>query len=47
MRRNEKKQFKVKKPAWTKATTTPLVKNVFETFFTGQIDAVNDQDKVS
>ncbi|XP_014281484.1 DNA (cytosine-5)-methyltransferase 1 [Halyomorpha halys] len=45
MRRNEKKLFKVNKPAWTKATTTPLVKNVFETFFTGQIDAANDQDK--
>lgn len=38
MRRQEKKEFKQKKIEWTKATTTPLVSDVFETFFTEQLD---------
>lgn len=38
MRRQDKKDFKQKKSEWSKATTTPLVSNVFETFFTEQLD---------
>ncbi|KAL1124037.1 hypothetical protein AAG570_001807 [Ranatra chinensis] len=46
MRRGEKKQFKVKKPIWSKATTTPLVQSVFEKFFPDQLDnTVPDYDK--
>ena len=30
---------KVKKPTWSKATTTPLVSKVFETFFKDQMDS--------
>ncbi|KAG8247308.1 DNA (cytosine-5)-methyltransferase 1, partial [Homalodisca vitripennis] len=40
MRRSEKKDFKKKKLAgWSKATTTPLVSDVFETFFSDQLDS--------
>lgn len=39
MRRAEKKDFKQKKTEWSKATTTPLVSEVFETFFTDQLDS--------
>lgn len=45
MRKAQRKYQKEKKPAWTKATTTHLVKNVFETFFTDQLDKQNDKDK--
>lgn len=39
MRRREKKEYgKAKQPQWSKATTTNLVKDVFETLFTGQLD---------
>ncbi|XP_046403240.1 DNA (cytosine-5)-methyltransferase PliMCI-like isoform X2 [Ischnura elegans] len=39
MRRSERRDVCVKKQAqWTKATTTPLVKEVFEMFFREQID---------
>ncbi|XP_043275334.1 DNA (cytosine-5)-methyltransferase PliMCI-like isoform X4 [Venturia canescens] len=36
-RRTERLQQKAKKPSWTKATTTQLVNNMFETFFTEQL----------
>lgn len=39
MRRAEKKDYKQKKSEWSKATTTPLVSEVFETFFTDQLDS--------
>ena len=32
-------KIKVKMPQWTKATTTPLVRNLFESFFSDQIEA--------
>lgn len=34
---------KVKQPAWTKATTTKLVNNMFETIFTDQIAKHDDK----
>jgi len=37
-RKLEKREPKEKKPAWTKATTTPLVLHVFESFFRDQLD---------
>ena len=36
-RRSQRKLQKNKKPSWTKATTTRLVNNMFETFFTEQL----------
>lgn len=45
MRKANRKYQKDKKPAWTKATTTYLVQNVFETFFTDQLDKENDKEK--
>ncbi|XP_012254092.2 DNA (cytosine-5)-methyltransferase 1-like isoform X2 [Athalia rosae] len=45
MRKTTRKYEKLKKPAWTKATTTHLVKNVFETFFTDQLDRHNDGER--
>ncbi|XP_014253428.1 DNA (cytosine-5)-methyltransferase 1-like [Cimex lectularius] len=45
MRKSEKKQFNVKKPVWSKATTTPLVNNVFETFFSEQLDNTDGEVK--
>lgn len=41
--------YKKKKPVkntWTKATTTPVVRNTFETFFSGQIDKNMEKDFV-
>ncbi|KAG6440695.1 hypothetical protein O3G_MSEX001376 [Manduca sexta] len=34
---------KVDKKAWTKATTTPLVRKTFESFFTDQLDKTNHE----
>lgn len=34
---------KVQKKAWTKATTTPLVRKTFESFFTDQLDKANKE----
>lgn len=34
---------KVDKKAWTKATTTPLVRKTFESFFTNQLDKTNHE----
>lgn len=42
MRKTEKRYIKLAKPFWTKATTTPLVKEVFETLFTGQIATTDE-----
>ncbi|XP_023289399.1 DNA (cytosine-5)-methyltransferase 1 [Orussus abietinus] len=36
-RRAQRRDQKSKKPAWTRATTTQLVNNMFETFFTEQL----------
>jgi hypothetical protein len=38
MHRAKRKDFKVRKTQWSRATTTPLVKEVFETFFREQLD---------
>jgi hypothetical protein len=43
MREAERKGFKIQKTHWSRATTTPLVKEVFETFFPEQLD--EDQGK--
>lgn len=43
MRQAQRKDFKIQKTQWSRATTTPLVKEVFETFFPEQLD--KDQDK--
>ncbi|CAH0715662.1 unnamed protein product, partial [Brenthis ino] len=34
---------KIDKKAWTKATTTPLVRKTFESFFTNQLDKTNQE----
>uniref|UniRef100_A0A2H1WNZ3 DNA (cytosine-5)-methyltransferase n=1 Tax=Spodoptera frugiperda TaxID=7108 RepID=A0A2H1WNZ3_SPOFR len=34
---------KIDKKAWTKATTTPLVRKTFESFFTNQLDKTNHE----
>lgn len=48
MRRSEKKDFRKKdKAQWSKATTTALVQNVFEMFFTDQLDKVSEKEGVS
>lgn len=38
-----KREQKVKKPAWTKATTTKLVNNMFENIFTDQLAKHDDK----
>lgn len=38
IRKAERKSVADKKPAWTKATTTDLVRDLFDTFFTEQLD---------
>jgi hypothetical protein len=38
IRRAERRDFKVRKSQWSRATTTPLVKEVFEAFFPEQLD---------
>lgn len=45
MRRTEKRSNISRKPEWTKATTTDLVRNLFDTFFPDQIDNADDQGK--
>jgi hypothetical protein len=45
MRRADRKTFKIPKTQWSRATTTPLVKEVFEMFFPEQLD--KDDSKVS
>jgi len=42
VRRTRYHQQKLKKPAWTKATTTKLVNNMFENIFTDQLVKHND-----
>lgn len=42
MRQAQRKGFKIRRTQWSRATT-PLVKEVFETFFPEQLD--KDQDK--
>lgn len=43
MRKAERKSASERKPAWTKATTTDLVRNLFDTFFTEQLDKVAEK----
>lgn len=38
-------KIKVKMPSWTKATTTPLVRNLFESFFSDQIEPGSESGK--
>lgn len=45
MRRADRKTFKIPKIQWSRAATTPLVKEVFEMFFPEQLD--KDESKVS
>lgn len=45
LRRTNLKQRKMKKPAWTKATTTRLVSDMFENIFTDQL--VKHDDTIS
>lgn len=45
MRRADRKTFKIPKTLWSRAATTPLVKEVFEMFFPEQLD--KDESKVS
>lgn len=42
MKRSPKNQFKVKKTSFIKATTTPLVKDTFDTLFTNQLDGPSE-----
>ncbi|XP_014605619.1 PREDICTED: DNA (cytosine-5)-methyltransferase PliMCI-like [Polistes canadensis] len=44
MRKVQQKHQKQKKPCWTKATTTKLVNNTFETFFTDQLAKNEDKN---
>ncbi|XP_076670133.1 DNA methyltransferase 1a [Andrena cerasifolii] len=44
LRRTQRRDQKVKKPTWTKATTTQLVSNMFENIFTDQL--VEHDDKI-
>lgn len=46
MRKTERKRKGDRKPEWTKATTTELVRNVFDTFFVDQIDNEDEKGKV-
>lgn len=41
--RRTRREQKVKKPAWTKATTTKLVNNMFENIFTDQLAKHDDK----
>lgn len=43
IRRAHRREQKVKQPAWTKATTTTLVNNMFETIFTDQLAKRDDK----
>lgn len=43
IRKAERKSTSDKKPVWTKACTTELVRNLFDTFFTDQLDKGNDK----
>lgn len=45
MRKTERRSKADRKPAWTKATTTELVRNVFDTFFVDQIDNEDEKEK--
>lgn len=45
LRRTQRRDQKVKKPAWTKATTTQLVSNMFENIFADQL--IEHDDKIS
>uniref|UniRef100_A0A1B6C2M8 DNA (cytosine-5)-methyltransferase n=1 Tax=Clastoptera arizonana TaxID=38151 RepID=A0A1B6C2M8_9HEMI len=46
MRKKEQRELsKMKQPEWTKATTTPLVTEVFETLFPDQLDKANQDTK--
>ena len=48
MRKAERKSALDRKPAWTKAVTTDLVRNLFDTFFTEQLDkAVEKETQVN
>lgn len=44
LRRTQSRDQKNKKTTWTKATTTKLVNNMFETFFSDQIATNNDKE---
>ncbi|PBC25685.1 DNA (cytosine-5)-methyltransferase PliMCI [Apis cerana cerana] len=44
LRRTQPRDQKNKKTTWTKATTTKLVNNMFETFFSDQIATNNDKE---
>ena len=44
MRRADRKDFKVNQSQWSRATTTPLVKDVFETFFPEQLDKDGEKE---
>ncbi|XP_033200860.1 DNA (cytosine-5)-methyltransferase PliMCI [Bombus vancouverensis nearcticus] len=44
LRRTQSRDPKNKKVTWTKATTTKLVNNMFETFFSDQIATNNDKE---
>ncbi|XP_076753766.1 DNA methyltransferase 1a isoform X1 [Xylocopa sonorina] len=46
LRRTQLREEKVKKSAWTKATTTRLVSNMFENFFTDQLIQHDDKIKM-
>ncbi|XP_076291228.1 DNA methyltransferase 1a [Lasioglossum baleicum] len=43
LRRTYRREQKVKKPAWTKATTTQLVNDMFENIFADQLTKNNDK----
>jgi hypothetical protein len=43
MRQSERKHFKIQKAQWSRATTTSLVNEVFETFFPEQLDKDQEQ----
>lgn len=45
LRRTQRREQKVKKPAWTKATTTQLVSNMFENIFSDQL--IKHDDKIT
>lgn len=44
-RRTQLREQKVRKPAWTKATTTKLVSDMFENIFTDQL--IKHDDKIT
>lgn len=44
LRRTQPRDQKNKKISWTKATTTKLVNNMFETFFSDQLATNNEKD---